>query len=267
MVLMTSPETVLVEPTHLEFGSFFVFGKTWRPANSRTKNAPEIVLAHDGLGSVEQWRTIPAKLAERTNKTVFAYDRPGHGKSTPIPTGSWPTRWLHDEADRLGQILTRLGQSRPILVGHSDGASLSLLHAAQNRSVRGVVSFSAHSWVEPVCVEKIMAMRTQSQTISSGLDTFHANGSALFEAWSGVWVSDEFAQWDIRPLLNRIACPALIAQGSADEYASPEHVDLTAAAIGQDAQTLLLPGLRHLLHHQAPDTLVDVAGAFIEKLR
>lgn len=255
-----------MESIELDLGSATVYGRTWRPVGSRPTDPPEIVMAHDGLGSVEQWRTIPSKLAERTNKTVFAYDRPGHGKSTPVPSGPWPTLWLHHEANRLGKVLELLGQPAPILVSHSDGASLSLLHTADNRAVRAVVSFSAHSWVEPVCAEKITTMRGQHQTISQGLDAFHTDGAALFEAWSGVWVSDEFARWDIRPRLHTISCPTLIAQGDADEYASADHVASTAAAIGNNAQAALLPGLRHLLHHQAPDTVVDVAASFIENL-
>ena len=50
---------------------------------------PSVVLLHDGLGSIAQWRDVPARLAARTGLTVLAYDRAGHGSSTPVPTGPW----------------------------------------------------------------------------------------------------------------------------------------------------------------------------------
>ncbi len=226
----------------------------------------EIVLLHDGLGSIGQWRTIPGRLAEQTGRTVLAYDRPGHGRSTPAPTGAWPADWLHQEAERFGRLLTALGDRvdpQPVLVGHSDGGSIALLHAAGDRGrpvpdLRGLVTLAAHTWVEQACVDGIVDMVNKRDLIVSGLERSHAEPGSVFDAWSGVWLSDDFRPWDVRDRLSPIACPTVVAQGHHDEYATPAHVTETATAIGTNATARLLDDVGHLLHHQDPELVVRV---------
>lgn len=229
----------------------------------------EIVLLHDGLGSVEQWRSIPAKVAAKTGRTVAAYDRPGHGRSTPTPTGPWPADWLHQEAERLAPLLDLIEVDNPLLVGHSDGGSIALLYAAAlgngrhpQQSIRGLVTLAAHSWVEQTCFDGIVEMRNNTAAIVKGLARNNAHPDALFEAWSGVWVSDEFRDWNILSMLSAIEAPTLVAQGRNDEYAADAHAIDTAEAIGENAAWRLLDDLGHLLHHQDPDLVVDVVADF-----
>lgn len=238
---------------------------------------PEIVMAHDGLGSIEQWRAIPARIAAETGRTVMAYDRPGHGTSTPFPTGPWPADWLHTEAHRLGRLLVKLGIRNPLLVGHSDGGSIVLLLAAalgdpatapfyEGLSARGVLTLASHTWVEIESSGAIVEMRENPKAFAKGLAPHHVEPERVFEAWSGVWVSDSFAPWDIRPMLSTISCPALVTQGVNDEYATESQVTDTAAAIGENADHRLLDGVGHLLHHQNPDLVVDVVSGFDRSL-
>ncbi len=219
---------------------------------------PSIVLSHDGLGSIGQWRDVPERVHAATGQTVLAIDRAGHGASTPVPTGAWPADWLHREADVLADLLAAVGADEPLLVGHSDGASISLLAAAGGTACRGVVSLAAHTWVEDVCVSAIEGMRAQPARFVVGLGAFHEHPAAVFEAWSGVWTSDAFRRWDIRDRLGAIDVPVTVAQGAADEYATDAQVWETAAAIGSNASASLLAGLGHLLHFEAPDVVVDL---------
>ncbi|MDH4279681.1 MAG: alpha/beta hydrolase [Acidimicrobiia bacterium] len=226
--------------------------------------APRIVMLHDGLGSIAQWRDTPAELADRTGVAVMAYNRPGHGGSTPVPTGPWPTLWLHDQARLLARLLEELDIPDPFLVGHSDGGSIALLHASSGGACRGVVALAPHSFVEPVCVSAISAMRADPSRIIRSLGAHHADPAAVFEAWSGVWVSDEFGRWDIRDRLAEISCPTLVVQGDADDYATDHQLRSTVDAIGEPASGQLLPGVGHLIHHQRVDLVVDlVAVAFV----
>lgn len=232
----------------------------------------EIIMLHDGLGSIDQWRQIPAAVAARTGRAVLAYERPGHGSSTPVPTGPWPADWLHHEADRLQRLLAvietndELEVRTPLVVGHSDGGSIGLLYAAAarpgNQPIRGLVTLAAHSWVEQSCYDAIVDMRNNTVPIVAGLARNHQHPEAIFEAWSGVWVSEDFRPWDIRPMLGTVSCPTLIAQGYGDEYASDAHALDTAAAIGANAECLLLDDVGHLLHHQDPELVVDVICTF-----
>lgn len=221
----------------------------------------EIVMLHDGLGSIPQWRDLPARIAEATGATVMAYERPGHGASTPVPAGAWPADWLHAEAARLDALLDHLGSDRPLLVGHSDGGSAALIHAATRPGrARGLVSLAAHSFVEPICSRAIATMREGRAPIVAGLSRSHDHPDAVFEAWSAVWVSEEFSRWDIRPILGGIDVPTVVAQGERDEYGTSAMVTATVAAIGPMARPVLLAGLGHLLHHQDPGTVADLVA-------
>ena len=221
---------------------------------------PLIVLLHDGLGSIAQWRDTPAALAEGTGVAVLAYNRPGHGGSTPVPPGPWPTLWLHEQAELLAALLDRLGVADPLLVGHSDGGSISLIHASSGASCRAVVALAPHSFVEPVCVSAISAMRADPGRIVRSLAPFHDDAAAVFEAWSGVWVSDEFGRWDIRDRLGAVGCPTVVVQGDRDDYATDAQLWSTTEAIGPAARAVLLEGYGHLIHHQSVEVVVDIVG-------
>jgi len=219
-----------------------------------------ILLLHDGLGSIDQWRNLPADLAAAADATVIAYDRPGHGTSTPVPSGPWPADWMTEQADALLEFIDQLGGAPPLLVGHSDGGSIALLAAAkQPHAVCGVVALAAHSHVEEVCVDAISAMRAKSDRIVAGLGRFHADAAAVFEAWSGVWVSDQFRLWDIRERLASISAPTLIVQGTEDEYGTDNMATSTARSVGPaGCRCVLLQGVGHLLHHQAPAAVIEL---------
>jgi pimeloyl-ACP methyl ester carboxylesterase len=220
---------------------------------------PTVVLLHDGLGSISQWRDLPARLHEALDETVLAYDRPGHGSSMPVPDGPWPVDWMQTQARLLGGLLQALGLDAPLLVGHSDGGSVALLHAAwQPHRVRGVVALAPHSFVETVCVFAIVKMRTEPKRWIDGLVRHHDHPAAVFEAWSGGWTRTEFASWDIRADLAGITTPVVVAQGDADEYATDAMVHETVAAIGPNAEGMLLAGSGHLVHHQDPDAVVGL---------
>jgi len=229
---------------------------------------PDIVFLHDGLGSIGQWRDVPMLVAEQTGRSVVAYDRAGHGESTPVPSGAWPADWLHSEAAVLADLLVALGIQQPLLVGHSDGGSIALLHAAATSlAVEGVVALAAHSWVEPVCVDAITRMRASPAPIIAGLARHHCEPVALFDAWSGVWTSAEFAEWDIRAQLRSVSAPVLVVQGSDDVYATPEHARRTAEAIGDNAEHHLVDGLGHLLHHDDGAFVVSAVVEFARSIR
>lgn len=227
---------------------------------------PSIVMLHDGIGSITQWRSVPADIAAATGATVMAYDRAGHGASTPVPMGPWPADWLHREAEVLGGLLTTIGADNPLLVGHSDGGSIALIHAAGGGAGRGLVSLAAHVWVEAVTVESIHSIRANVASVVGALGKHHDAPAEVFEAWSGGWVSEAFAPWDIRPILGTITMPVVAVQGDGDEYATPEHVSEVASAIGDHARAVLVPNARHLLHHDVPEEVTSiVADAFAER--
>src|SRR3954462_8062508 len=88
---------------------------------------PTLVFLHEGLGSIRQWRDFPQKVAEATGCRAMVYDRYGDGQSDVLAEKQRTVRFMHDEAlVALPELLRGTGIENPILVGHSDGASIAL---------------------------------------------------------------------------------------------------------------------------------------------
>lgn len=256
------------EPQEPEF-STIVLGDARLRAATWGDGEPALVMLHDGLGSIPQWKSVPGQVAERTGLTVMAYERAGHGASTPAPTGPWPADWLHREAKVLGELLRSQAISAPILVGHSDGGSTALLHAADPASdLTAVLALAPHSWVEQICFDSIATMRADdADRLTTSLARFHDAPEAVFEAWSGVWVSADFRPWDIRPQLGAITVPTLIAQGADDSYASDDQAHLTAAAIGPNGRSEIVPGVGHIMHLDDAEVVIRLIIDFVTAYR
>jgi pimeloyl-ACP methyl ester carboxylesterase len=159
---------------------------------------PVIVLLHEGLGSVAIWKDFPDRLAEATNLRVFAYSRQGYGQSDPI-TGPREPDYMHVEAEAvLPAVLAAAGIDRPILFGHSDGASIALIYAATH-PVTALVLEAPHVFVEPLTVESIAKAKTIYETTDLGakLGRYHRDADQVFWGWNAIWLDPRFLAWNI----------------------------------------------------------------------
>jgi pimeloyl-ACP methyl ester carboxylesterase len=223
-----------------------------------------IVMLHDGLGSVSQWRDVPARIAHSTGVGVLVYDRAGHGKSRPAVPAT--ADWLHKEAEVLELLLKHYEIKQPLVVGHSDGGSIALIYGASGGACQAILTLAAHSFVEEVCVAKITALRTAPGPITIGLARHHESPAELFNSWSGVWVDPQFSRWDLRPQLHQLDCPVLVVQGDADDFATDAQLTETASSIGENATTMSLAGFGHVLHHEAPERVIEIVSDFYRSL-
>jgi pimeloyl-ACP methyl ester carboxylesterase len=114
------------------------------------------VFLHEGLGSVALWKQFPRQVAKAAGCRVLVYSRNGYGQSDTL-TKAREVDYMHREAlDVLPEVLDQLDIEAPILIGHSDGASIALIHAgAGPRPVRGVVAMAPHVFVEDLTVQSI----------------------------------------------------------------------------------------------------------------
>ena len=139
---------------------------------------PTLVCLHEGLGSVGLWRDFPDKVAARLGARALIYSRFGYGQSDGLPAKRTP-RFMHEEALKvLPALLDQLGIDNPLLVGHSDGASIALIHAAASeRPVRALALMAPHVFVEQVCVDSIARIRETYGTgpLKSRLAKYHAH--------------------------------------------------------------------------------------------
>ena len=229
---------------------------------------PPVVMLHEGLGSVSMWRDFPALLSEASGREVLVYSRYGHGRSAPLEMPRTP-QYLHEEAlVALPELLDRLDVACPVLFGHSDGASIALIHAATaGRPVAGVIALAPHVKVEDLSVASIRKARESylSGDTRERLARHHEHVDAMFWGWNDIWLADAFRSWNIEALLPQIACPILAIQGTDDEYGTLEQVESIARSAPR-AQVLALTGCRHSPHRDQPEAVLRAAAEFMGSL-
>jgi pimeloyl-ACP methyl ester carboxylesterase len=231
--------------------------------------AGTLVFLHEGLGSVALWRDFPRKVATRLRAPALVYSRFGYGASDGLTAKRTP-RFMHDEALAvLPALLDRLGIERPILVGHSDGASIALIHAAASgRPVEGLVCLAPHAFVEPVCVESIAKIRQSyfDTDLKQRLGKYHSRVDDAFLGWADVWLEPEFLAWSIEDLLGRIDRPLLLIQGEDDEYGTLAQLDAIEQAAPTKPQRLVLPRCGHSPHRDREADVIEAIAAFTASL-
>jgi pimeloyl-ACP methyl ester carboxylesterase len=227
---------------------------------------PALVFLHEGLGSVGLWRDFPDRLAAETGRRALLYSRAGHGFSD-VPDAPRTPRFMHTEAlDVLPAVLRQAGIAEPVLVGHSDGASIALIHAASH-GVRALVLLAPHVFVEDVSVASITEAREAFATtgLRERMARHHRDAEATFRLWNDIWLAPEFRAWDITDVLPRIAAPVLLVQGEHDQYGTLAQVEAVRDAVAGPAELVVLDA-RHAPHLEAPEATLAAAADFVRRV-
>jgi len=242
-------------------------------AAAQPPDAPLVVFLHEGLGSVAMWRDYPQRFCDAGGYRGLVYSRPGYGRSTPRPAAErWPATFMHEQAsDVLPQLLAALrvgvGVDRPWLFGHSDGASIALIHAAMHAdAVAGVIAVAPHIIVEPLSLHSIRLARDAYATgdFRTRLARHHDDVDSAFYGWNDAWLAPAFAGWSIEPLLSALRCPILAVQGADDEYGTLAQVDGIRRRAAQ-TEVVVIPACGHSPHRDAPQALTGAAIEFITR--
>jgi pimeloyl-ACP methyl ester carboxylesterase len=231
--------------------------------------SPWMVFLHEGLGSVAMWKDFPRRCAEAAGCGALVYSRHGYGQSGAL-TGPRAVGFMHEEALKtLPELLDRLQIERPVLVGHSDGGSIALIHAGgSERAVQGVVALAPHVMVEEFGIRSIEIARVNYQTtdLRAKLTRYHADPDSAFWGWNDIWLHPDFRAWNIEEYLPRIGCPVLAIQGEDDEYGTMEHIERIARGAPR-VDVLRLADCGHSPHRDQPDAVIARVAAFVEALR
>jgi pimeloyl-ACP methyl ester carboxylesterase len=229
-----------------------------------------LVFLHEGLGSIRQWRDFPAKVAAATGCRALVYDRYGYGQSDILVEAKRDIRFMHDEALRsLPELLRELKIDNPVLVGHSDGASIALIHAGGGHAVKAVVAMAPHVFIEPICLASIVEIKQtfDKSDLAAKFGKYHRDARKTFDGWADVWLDRNFVSWDIRDeYLPRIECPVLAIQGEDDEYGTMAQLDDTARLVKR-CELLKLPECGHSPFKDQPGKVLSAIQSFIEKNR
>lgn len=231
-----------------------------------------IVFLHEGLGSVALWRDWPARLCRDSGREGIVYSRRGYGASAPVPdvrgSGRLGADYMHREAlDVLPKLLASLRIERPVLVGHSDGGTIALIHASRF-PVAACVVLAPHIIVEDVSVQSIEQAREAfvGGALRERLARFHQDVDVAFWQWNDIWLSDEFRSFDIRPDCRRIQAPVLAIQGEQDPYGTLRQIDEIAPTAGP-LEKFVVPDCGHSPHKDQADAVTARIVEFLAQVR
>lgn len=235
------------------------------------EDRPPLVFLHEGLGSVSLWRDFPARMARATGCRTVVYSRYGYGRSDVLTAPRRPD-YLHVEAlETLPELLDLLAVDRPVLVGHSDGGSIALIHAGAGcRECAGVAVLAPHLFVEErsvVGIEETVRV-FENTDLPQRLARHHRDVRLTFYGWADIWRSPEFRDWNIELCLPGLRCPVLAIQGEDDEYAGMDHIDRIAqlAVNAPRVDLLKLAACRHSPHRDQAATVGAAIVAFVERV-
>ena len=231
-----------------------------------SERAP-LVFLHEGLGSVSMWtqrgRDWPAELCATAGRPGWVYSRRGYGQSDPVPDvrgePGWDGSW-HTGRHEPDYMLLEQGVHKPVLVGHSDGATIALLHASRH-PVTACIAIAPHVTVEDVAITAIARAKRAYEEAPSGspglrqrLAKHHADVDNAFWQWNDVWLSEAFRQFDIRSTCQTINAPLLLVQGDNDEYGTLRQLQWVQEAASH-ARQIVIRDCGHSPHKDQPDTL------------
>lgn len=236
---------------------------------------PTMVFLHEGLGSVSMWSSRegswPQSVCDAAGAPGIVFSRRGYGRSDAVAdvrgAGRLPPDYMHREAfGVLPALLRALGIERPLLVGHSDGGTIALLHASRH-PVAGCVVMAPHVIVEDLSIASIGQARVayESGKLRQRLARHHADVDCAFWQWNDVWLSQAFRSFDIRSDCRSIRAPVLAIQGRDDPYGTLRQVQEIAPTQGP-LRIEVIDRCGHSPHKDHPQQVRDLVAGFARAL-
>jgi len=230
------------------------------------RQAPTIVMLHEGLGCVALWRDFPSRLAAATAHGVFAYSRAGYGASERIDLPR-PLDYMSREArSSLPTVLETIGFERGILLGHSDGASIAAIYAGErtDERIKGLILMAPHVFTEAPGLASIAEARRAYETgdLRAKLAKYHAHVDNAFCGWNAAWLDPGFRKWNIEEAVGRWRVPALIIQGVDDQYGTLAQARAIEARSPAPVTSLILKACRHSPQINQPQATLEAIVRF-----
>ena len=231
------------------------------------KNNPYLIFLHEGLGCSGMWKDFPDQLCHRTNCPGLVYDRIGHGKSSPL-SRTRTIHFLHDYAlNELPRVIEEIIPHKPfILVGHSDGGSISLIFGSEKPALlKAIITEGAHVFVEP---ETLKGIEATDEAYKKGnlknLSKYHGKKThSTFKAWVDTWRSEGFKHWNIEYLLPSIECPLLVLQGCQDQYGTGRQVESIVSKSSTKTLSVFVENCGHVPHKEQSEKVLKIMSDFI----
>ncbi|MGA8050770.1 MAG: alpha/beta hydrolase [Burkholderiales bacterium] len=233
------------------------------------ESKPTLVFLHEGLGSIRQWRDFPLRVARATGCAALVYSRYGYGHSDVLEEPRRSVRFMHEEAlESLPEVLAETGIRAPVLVGHSDGASIAIIYAGAGHPARALALMAPHVFVEEVCIRSIEQAKRdfESTDLPHKLGRYHRDPRRSFYLWNDVWLDPAFLDWNIEEYLPGISCPVLAIQGADDVYGTMAQLQAIALKVKGPCELVELKRCGHSPFRDQPDATLDALVRFIDGL-
>jgi len=153
-----------------------------------------------------------------------------------------------------------------VLVGHSDGASIALIHAGAARwPVRALILEAPHVLIEPAGLDAIAETTAafETTTLRDRLTRYHDDAGGVFRGWSRIWLHPDFRRWNIENFLPGVACPVLAIQGADDEYGTLAQLDAIERGVKGRFERLEVAQCKHSPHRDQPAIVRDAMARFV----
>lgn len=228
-------------------------------------SGPCVVLLHEGLGCVALWKGFPEALSKALGLPVLAYSRAGYGFSDAddLPR---PLDWMTREAGVLAQVVEAFGIRAPLLVGHSDGATIAAIAAGTARSSRvlATVLMAPHFFTEEMGLAEIARASDgfEASGMAGRMGKYHRDPEATFRGWADAWLSPGFRTWNVEEALDKIAAPVLVIQGREDQYGTLAQVEAVRTRV-PGAVVEILYGCRHVPHLEREGLVLEAIASFM----
>jgi len=241
-----------------------------------------VLLLHGGFCSIEMMRPQIEDLA--SDYTVYAPERPGHGRSPDVPG---PISYAQSVADTL-DFLDAVGVQRPHIVGFSDGAIIGLTIALQHpERLRSLVAISGNldpsGFVAGLIADDTAESATPADEADDADETDNADEEIALDPTRVIYnalspdgpehadvVLDKLLHlWTHEPNipadeLAGISAPVLIMAGDRDVI-TLEHSRLMAFSIPEGA-LCIVPGASHALLDERPGFVTFAVQDFLASL-
>ena len=260
------------------------------------ESGPPVVLLHGASGNLNDMRVALGERLTRSRRVILI-DRPGHGWSDR-PGGTAdaaPAR----QAALVREALDALGVTRAIVVGFSwSGALATAFTLAYPERVAGLVLLApvthpwprATAWYDRIATTPMLGpLFTRTAALPLGMLLIDASARNVFapQTMPDGYVRNAAVPLVLRPaefLANafdvtelsghlaaqskrygEIRAPTVIVTGDRDRTVSREIHSEAIAAMVPDAELIVLPGIGHMLHHAAPDIVIDAIERVTER--
>jgi pimeloyl-ACP methyl ester carboxylesterase len=207
------------------------------------------------------WRDFP--VAKDTGSAVKVYSPYGRGNSDLL-AGPRPVSYMRDEAvHALPDLLAQLPIEKPILLGHSDGASIALIYPGAQDRVCGLALLASHGFVEDLSVKNIARVKKSFESTELSPETGAPSTRCRVHVlgWNDVWLDPDLRRWNIEEYLPRMMCPILAVQGIGDEYGTMAQVQALKRQSSGSVEIVALAECRHSPQRDPTDAvLAAIAG-------